>query len=202
MKERDIMKIKKERCVCQKCSKSFTPERKPRKIVVCPSCKKKPKKFICTVCKEEKKPPKNSREKTFVCAACRKQPVKFKCTGCGAIEKPAKNSRKKTFLCKECRLNKKKLNKVIRSNKTINIDEITNFLEGINFQFSKKGIPYKYYGNIRISISASCGKFTMIVTNGAGSDCYIDTSIQKVLPTLAVIELKPVINTINKLWKI
>ena len=66
-----------EKYKCDECSKKFVPKRKPRKTILCPKCKRAPKKFTCVTCGEKEKPLKNSRKKTFLCKSCRQDRKAF-----------------------------------------------------------------------------------------------------------------------------
>lgn len=65
--------MKKIKYECEKCSKKFTPARKPRKNIICPKCKRTPVKYKCINCGTEEKPLKRARKKTFSCKSCRKE---------------------------------------------------------------------------------------------------------------------------------
>lgn len=168
MKRTKTKKVTDKKYTCQTCSKKFVPKRKPRKTILCPSCKRKP--------------------------------TKFKCVECGTEEKPTKHSRKKSFLCKDCRKKQRAFNKVLSDKTSVAVEGIRDYLVEKEFKISTSGIPYKQYGGTRVSIGTVCGKPLFVVKTTTDSNCYMDTSVIKVLPKDAVIDLKPIINTIKELW--
>ena len=153
----------------------------------------------CTICEKPFKPQRKLR-KNIVCPKC-KEGKKLKCTSCGKIAKSKKNDRKKTFLCSECLKDYKKTEKLLKTKKTIDVENINEFLLEKEFLLSTTGIPYKYYGNTRISLGTACSLPLLVVSSRNGTDCYIDSSIEKVLNKEILLELKVVINTIIDLWK-
>ncbi|MCK5612763.1 hypothetical protein KAR91_63405 [Candidatus Pacearchaeota archaeon] len=159
-----------EKYTCNECSKKFVPKRKPRKTILCPKCKRAPKKFTCVICGEK--------------------------------EKPLKNSRKKTFLCKSCRQDKKAFTKIKSSKERLPLEEFTTYLTDKEFLLSSTGIPYKYYGNIRVSIGNTTDIPLIVVKQGNDStQCYNGTAVETALPDEAIMDLKPIINTIGDLWE-
>ena len=159
-----------EKYKCSECSRSFVPKRKPRKTILCPKCKRSPKKFACVICGEK--------------------------------EKPLKNSRKKTFLCKSCRQDRKAFNKIKSSKERIPQENFTTYLVEREFLLSPTGIPYKFYGgSIRVSIGGLTDIPLVIIKHGNdGTQCYNSSAVESVLPDEAIIDLKPIINTIGDLW--
>ena len=160
-----------EKYKCDECSKKFVPKRKPRKTILCPKCRRAPKKFTCVICGEK--------------------------------EKPLKNSRKKTFLCKSCRQDRKEFNKIKSSKERIPLEEFTTYLTEKEFLFSTTGIPYKYYSDIRVSIGSTTDiPLVVINISREGTQCYNTiTAIEAALPDEAILDLKPIINTIGDLWE-
>ena len=146
--------------------------------------------------------PKRKPRKKVICPKCKSGPKKFTCVNCGTREKPLKNSRKKTFLCKVCRLERKAFNKIKSSKEKIDVNEITNYLLEKDFTLSTTGIPYKYYGSIRVSVGNACD-IPLIIVKQASNDtqCYNNSGVEAVLPDEAICDLKPVINTIGALWE-
>ena len=146
--------------------------------------------------------PKRKPRKKVICPKCKSGPKKFACVNCGTREKPLKNSRKKTFLCKLCRLERKAFNKVKSSKEKIDVSEITNYLLEKDFSLSTTGIPYKLYGEIRVSIGYTCDIPLIVVKQASnGTQCYNNSGVEAVLPDEAICDLKPVINTIGALWE-
>jgi len=144
--------------------------------------------------------PKRKPRKKVICPKCKSGPKKFSCVNCGTREKPLKNSRKKTFLCKVCRVERKAFNKIKSSKEKIDVNEIINYLLEKGFSLSTTGIPYKIYGEIRISVSLR-DRPLIIIKDTVGSQCYINSGIEAVLPDMAICELKPIINTVSYLWE-
>ena len=153
----------------------------------------------CTICEKPFKPQRKLR-KNIVCPKC-KDGKKLKCTECGKIAKSKKNDRKKTFLCSGCAKDYRKTEKLLKTKKTIDAENIKEFLLEKEFVLSKTGIPYKHYGNKRVSLGNACSLPLLVVSSRDSSDCYIDSSIEKVLSKEILLELKVVINTIITLWK-
>lgn len=190
----------KKRVVKKNKTKKVAAKKIPARKVVAKKAKKvKDPKYVCQECAKEFKPKRKPRKKV-VCPSCQKKPTKFNCVECGAEEKPTKHSRKKSFLCKGCRKKQKVFNKVLSDKTSISVENITEYLIEKQFELSPSGIPYKHYGGIRVSVGDICGKPLFLVKSRAESNCYIDSSIIKALPKDAVIELKPIINTIKNLW--
>ena len=160
-----------EKYKCTNCSKKFVPKRKPRKTILCPKCKRAPKKFTCVTCGEK--------------------------------EKPLKNSRKKTFLCKSCRQDRKAFTKIKSSKERLPLEDFTTYLIDKEFLFSSTGIPYKFYGgSIRVSIGHLTDLPLIIVKRGNdGTQCYNNSSVESSLPDEAIMDLKPIVNTIGDLWE-
>ena len=158
-------------------------------------------KHKCEEC-SKKFVPKRKPRKKVICPKCKSGPKKFTCVDCGTREKPLKNSRKKTFLCKVCRVEQKALNKLKSSKEKIDVSEIINYLLEKDFLLSTTGIPYKFYGGIRVSVGSTCD-IPLIVVKQASNDiqCYNGRTVEAVLPDEAICDLKPVINTIGALWE-
>ena len=145
--------------------------------------------------------PKRKPRKKIICPKCKSGPKKFTCVSCGTIEKPLKNSRKKTFLCKICRLERKEFNKIKSSKERIPLEEFTTYLTDKEFLFSSTGIPYKFYANTRVSIG-HLNDIPLIIVKRANesTQCFTNSGVETVLPDEAIMDLKPIINTIDALW--
>lgn len=125
----------------------------------------------------------------------------YTCKKCGTQEEPPKFAREKAFLCKECSKNEEEIEKICNDEGEVKEAEIVAYLESKDFVLSKTGIPYKSYDNIRISLSNICGVPALMVKDKYDNMCYTDRSIVYHIPKEAIMDLKKVINTIDKLWQ-
>ena len=157
---------------CGECGEEFLPTRKPRKTILCPSCKALPKKFTCVVCRGQEIPLKNSRKKTFLCKSCRKDRKAFNKIKSSKEKIPLEDFT--TYL----------LSKDFLLSST-----------GIPYKFYSSGIRVSigYLTGVPLII---------VKTANEGIQCYNGNSAtESALPDEVIMDVKPILNTIGALWE-
>lgn len=125
---------------------------------------------------------------------------KYKCIKCGIEEVPIKFMRKKNFLCSSCKVIENDIQEVLNNDDILEKENIADYLIQKGYNISPKGILYKYYNKLRVSLNTACGSTLLLIADNNENMCFTDSSIIKYLPKEAILDLKKVINTIEYLW--